>query len=510
MNKHLLLAFTFIGFISPTVFPVDFYYYIRNINFEIDGKTKPLTVLRITGIKENEKFSSTGQLEKYIDRKEQILKNQRIFESASITYIDTRRIDQTGNVAVDLVITVVDTENFIVFPEPKLNNGFISPSIKLRDYNFFGTASELSATLGYDHEEENEYSYAKDNFNFELSFGLPFRAFDLNWVLIFDNYLKYFINENLLFKNTTGLAVDIPIGETTLTLGYSQGTAINDEYETWEKYNHNWNVRDTWYLISNAWTSLTVPLGIETDKLGMLNYVASAGLSANYSKVYLEPESYGGPSINVSQYLGFSNVNWIDNFKQGYRISLGNNNYYNMYFNNWYCNLNFETSAHFLPFDILGLSFRFGAKHWFEDLRRVQDIGLREEGGRLRGIDDDAFFADTIFSLNMDFSILLFQMIFSDWTNIESLEYFNFEFHLGGFVDVAAVQGRTTDSFKNILNEITLNPNDWLVTAGAEAFVFPLAFRSVFLRFSIGFNLRQVGSIKLGDYQFSLGIGSFY
>jgi hypothetical protein len=127
-----------------------------------------------------------------------------------------------------------------------------------------------------------------------------------------------------------------------------------------------------------------------------------------------------------------------------------------------------------------------------------------EIGDRLRGIKDDSVIAqntDFMLSWNIDFPIQVFRFLPSEWFHTRQLRYFNFDIHISPFLDMALLKGGKNVSWENgrITSSTRSNfvPQDMLFSAGGEIIVFPLTWRSFYLRASLGYDLNKL--VRTGD-----------
>ncbi|GMO48870.1 MAG: hypothetical protein Ta2G_05270 [Termitinemataceae bacterium] len=490
-------------------------YTISSITFDIKGRTKEAALLRITEIKTGTTFKKKDDLEKYIAEKTTILRNQRILEFAEITYtaLENGVSGENTNTDIELKIQTRDSHNFIIFPEPKYSstNGWRT-SIRARDYNVLGSGSPLRFNFEYSFGDKNEF--AKDNFNIVLTTDIPFTALGFNWNFKFDTALQIFgiqdDFEGMSFQNTTGLSVDIPLSVTVFTIGYDQGVNVHPEYDSWKKYITHTNIENLWFLSSTGFLAWRTPLFYQNEKLGKLMYFADVRSGANYSAKDIDLDSYAGAKVDLSQHIGFNKINWVNNFREGFNINVANANIYNSATNRWQFNISENAEAHFLLSTFAGLSLRLHGLQWLNGAETEDDIWDRSSSYLLRGIKDDLLSADHIITLNLDISFLVFKFMPSKWFNSKKAGYFDFDFHLGPLFDLGIASGQRMDKKLKTEASISFKPEDWLLSAGFEVIVFPLAFRSMFLRGSIGWNVSKWSKNYFGEYEIDIGLGHFY
>jgi hypothetical protein len=115
-------------------------------------------------------------------------------------------------------------------------------------------------------------------------------------------------------------------------------------------------------------------------------------------------------------------------------------------------------------------------RHWFFD--DYTDSG----GDVVRGIKDNDIIADYMFSLNLDFTFKLLRFRPSVWFKNDKWRIINFDLHVAPFIDMALFNNPKTQepfSFENML-----------IGGGIEVIVYPLSFRSLFLRASVGLGVK--------------------
>jgi hypothetical protein len=462
-------------------------YYIKNINFNIKGRTRPSALLREGNFKTGEEFKNKEELDNYIAEKTRILLNNRVLSSVDIIITEEPENDKIG---VNLLIDISDTRNFVILPEPKYssNKGF-EPSIKLRDYNFLGTMMPLKIDFGYTLDEFHIDDASKGKYSLILETYYPFWAFGFSWNFNFNFELSYVANENLLFNNITGLSFDIPIKTTTLSFGLEQGTVINEEYYLFEKQNHNEIFEDIQYMYSAVFSKWNIPLGIKNKTLGDLVYTPNLAIKFNYSLGGAELDYRNNPVVSFKQKIGFEKINWLNNFRDGFNLNIENTDEYNFYFNEWNTGMALTAVAHKRLAKNAGVSSRLRYKQWFNKTENYRDESREEAGDVLRGILDRSLYANYILSLNLDFPFHVFTFMPSSWLKNSKLKYFNFEFFISPIVDMAFANGILRDFNGKKIKD--LNGFDFLISGGGEIIVFPLTWRSIFLRLSIGWNIKE-------------------
>jgi outer membrane protein assembly factor BamA len=519
-------------------------FYIREIDFDIKGQTRPFALLFNGELKEGDEITGNDNLQKYIERRTQLLINQRSLASASIEYV-VGEPDTDSRVPVDLLLHIVDTWNIIALPRPQYDsNSGLDIAIKARDYNFLGTMSPLRIDLGYQYNDQDESkpTYEKHSFNLLIDSDIPFKAFNVRWNLNFDNEFAFTQDEPLTYKNTTGISLDLPWKTTTFTFGFEQGFILNELNSDGNREKYNLD-SDSDYMYSKLYAHWSIPTALTFPTLGTLTYTPGLEGVLNYRIGGID-EMRRGPNLAFTHRLGIGRVDWVkdENFRKGVSFSIANSYTYNFKYlyraapefrpetgdpdtvpgtglpelepyrirNGWSGSLSFTASAYLHLSKLFGISGRFQYQQWF-----FNNAHTTQAGDVLRGIIDRRISADTMFSLNLDFPFRLIRFVPSEWSSKEKLwilpvKTFDFEMHVSPVLDIAVVKDSTDTGIDNK----TGHDFQWYITGGMEIIVFPLSWRSFYLRASAGFDLRNIIETKklskwYGDELF-IGIGHFY
>jgi hypothetical protein len=488
-------------------------YYIKTIEFDIEGRTKTSALIKAADIKTGEEFTSEEELNVYIGEKKQLLINNRVLAEVTIEW--TAEDESSGVTGVTLVVRTVDTRNFIILPEPKYssNKGF-EPALKLRDYNFLGAMNPLKIDLGYSMDEYHINDASKSKYSLEAEIDYPFEAFGFNWNFYFAPGAAYVKDEAPSFNNVTGISIDIPLRNTTATFGYNHGAVIGEEYYLFEKQRHDEIFEDIKYMYSKVYGLWKAPLGIKLPFSGELNFVPKLSGAVNYRLAGGGLDYRRGPAISFGQATGAEKINWYGNFRDGAAIFLENNHEYNFYFNEWNNNAAAGTVFHKKYISFAGVSARFRYKQWFNRAEHYRDESRAEAADMLRGILDRSIYADYMLSLNIDLTLSVFTFKPSVWFANKSFRYFDFELFTAPVIDIAMVDGKRLDYYGKSLETLEFGDSGFFVSGGLEALVFPLSWRSIFLRLSVAWNVREALKIKYlpsgENREIYIGIGHYY
>jgi hypothetical protein len=456
-------------------------YVISGFDFNIEGRTRPFAIIYNGEFKANEEIRGLENLEKYIRNKIQLLLNQRVLEKVNIEYTLSDPADD-GKVPVHLLISVEDTWNIIAVPYPKYdtNSGF-ELIVKARDYNFLGTMNPFRLDLGYKYDEKNRNSIV-----FEIDTDTPFTAFGYNWNINFDHFFHYRpdADEPYYYKNVTGVSMELPLKKTTFTFGFEESSILNEENA--DRYEAEYGgFQKGLYMASELYTSWKIPTGLNIGSYGELTYTPRISNTFNHGFPQWPLDEFRlGPFMKFSHNLGFNRINWIGNYREGLDVSMDNS--YTLDFHRADNNkepLDFNYSAsgigHFIISDSFGISSYLQFRQWFYHDPEYHDSA----GDVLRGILDKAVCADYMLSLNLDFPIRIFRFTPSQWFRKTWMRLVDFEMHFSPIIDLALYHdpsSGTSFDFRNIL-----------VSGGAEFIVFPSFMRSLYIRISIAWNLRE-------------------
>jgi hypothetical protein len=470
-------------------------YYIRNIDFDSTGRTRPFALLRMGEFRAGERITGKAALEDYISKKTQLLHNQRVLEEVRID-VSLWEAEENGLVPADLLIHTKDSWNIIGLPwgEYDSNTG-LELSLKLRDYNFLGTMNPLRVDFGYKRDEHD-----KSSFFLKIDSDTPFKLFGYNWTLNFDNDFSYTYGEPFYYKNITGLSMDLPFKMTTLTFGAEQGFVLHEKNEDKDIIAEEGEFfPQTWYMYSELYTQWKIPLGITVGAFGELAYTPKLTGKINYRPGGEIGNARRGPQAALSHTLGFGRINWVGNFRSGMEVNLGNTNTFNFAKEEWTRDISAVVLGHLPISSFFGISGRMQYKYWL-------DKPYDKAGDVLRGIKNDTISAGAMVSLNMDFPLRAIHFVPSQWFNNPKLRFLDFEQHWVPFVDLALV--------KHPGEGLNFSSENIYATGGLELITYPYFMRSIYLRVSFGGNLKELfktRTIPRGDNrEIYIGLGHYY
>jgi hypothetical protein len=302
--------------------------------------------------------------------------------------------------------------------------------------------------------------------------------------------------------------MELPYRFTTFTFGFDQSTIVGEENDDRYKDEYGYYFNDTWYMTSALYTLWKVPTGFVVGDFGELTYIPKITGTINYRPMGEIGDLRKGPFINFGQSISFGKLDWIDNYRKGLDVSLENSNEYNVFKNRWKETLFFTAAGHLPITRWFGVSGKFQYRYWFNDY-------YGEAGDAIRGIFDKSLSAEYMMSVNMDFPFKVLDFTPSIWFDKPKLHFFDLEFHISPFIDMALLDGwERPSNNKNVKRDLYFTPRDIQVSGGVELIIFWHFMRSLSLRVSYGVDLREMaktGKFPSGDNkEFFFGIGHHY
>lgn len=254
-------------------------------------------------------------------------------------------------------------------------------------------------------------------------------------------------------------------------------------------------------MSSQPYISWRIPTGLNYFDIGEVVYTPRFSARFNHELPdWPLADFLKGPFLDFSHSINFGSVDWIGNFRRGASFNIGNSFSYNFYnFRNDIeplgGSLSISGAGYGIITDFLGFSVRMMYRHWF-----FNDI-CDSAGDVLRGIWDEDISANYMFSFNLDIPFRIFKFRPSQWfKNRKNFwRIFDFDFHLGPFIDAALYHYSNAPNNQRIFGLENL-----LLTAGLEAVVFPERWRSLAFRISYGRNLSIGSKEHSGEFFFGM------
>lgn len=484
-------------------------YKISDYNIEVEGNfwgtTKTSAVLSNYPIDTKTVFTEE-ELNKYIENYDQNLVNTRLFIDVQVSY--EKLSENTEINEVILNIKLVDSNHLLAVPYPKLssNDGF-TLKIKAKDTNFLGTMNTMNADVNIN-IDNGEFS---PGFNF--SYDFPFTVAGNKFSIVNDYSLSYTIGDEIPdFEVITGIEYVKPYDFYSYKLSALQYIINDNDYL---KYDDN--------LYFKEKLSFSTPITLKKLKnYTNLNYNPYISLVYNwdFNGISQDNEGLYSPIISFGHGISNGDIDWIGNFKKGYKYSISNDYQYNLNNGDFYPSISFEVEyyAFFknknkkylnkfgLYTDVYGF---LNIAHFLDSDLNIFKYG-ESLGSRLRGRKDNEDLgyegkntAPMGIAINIDLPHYMFE------TNFKK-DLFNFEMQVSPFVDIGifSYEGSRKPAIK-----------DGIYCAGCEVLIFPRKFSSFTIRASLGMDVMKVlkdedglkrGLLRKSNYEYFIGIGAHY
>ena len=453
-------------------------YEVHTINYSVEGITRGFVLeQKLEGFAVGSQYTNQEELDAAINEQIRIIRNLRQIETVEIEYTTTQ---DTSRILVDVLISIVDSGNFVALPKPQFStDGGWELGVRLIDYNFLGSLQQLNIRADLILPTDN-----KNRLSINPNFRLPFQAFDHSW------YWQ------------PNLAVDIPlydgIEDLDIAFGNTVGITLNLFSYQWilaytQDIDFSADPSEDIYLLGSTLTfGTTIYTAVINDFLGRLRYTPSlsVGVQYRFEQPVTDPEDRGF-DFGLNHSIGFNRVQWQENLRDGFIIRLINRNTYNTFMNELNSSIELESRA-YVTYDILGISGRIGTRYFFP-ISAVNNNAENNAGGYIRGVLDD----------NTEGNIIV---------------YANFDITLAGFKNGNAVEAQGSLFVDGVIAIDSARPfdpmEDMRLSVGFEGIGFLLRSRSVFMRFSAGVDaLRAIRNRALfedGNLEIFFGFGHHY
>ena len=458
---------------------------ISEVRYQMDGRTRQWIAEDKIDLREGLTFASQEELDAFLARQTQLLVNERALQEAEIA-VDYRPAEDGEPQGVVVTVITEDTWNFFVLPYFKYdsNTGLLL-SLRGRDFNFFGTLTELAVDLDYERTEDEENLYT-----IATKFDVPFQMFDRRWRLLWDQSIEFEADE---------LDVD-----TSLGLGYNfdmLGLGWEAIYRQSYRYDTDDDEGDTDWYTSRLSLGTAIDTPVFLPGFGVVTYNPELYTETNYRPGGISEEREG-IITGYDQALEAGSYDWIGNYRNGQTIELSNDNGYNITNDDW----DIELEGRINVFRSLwqrgpqgwpraGVSASLNSFYLPTGADEDQDDAAEEA----RGILNDEMNGDLGVFLNLD-------AVLTVWT-LEPI----FEAQVGAFFDTAFVRDTRGDFYPSSDFD---QERDLRFGSGIEVVGFPLFARSLYIRGSLGFDLRKIAqgdSPLSGDVrEIFIGLGHHY
>ncbi len=437
-------------------------YRLESIEYRLEGRTRQWVLEDLLELEPGMTFPDEISLETHLADQQQRLINQRALQEGLVTAeLET---DSPQPIPVHVTVTTRDTWNIIALPYAKYDsNSGLLLSLRGRDYNFFGTLSTLEANLDYEFTEDEENLVTLSS-----NFSLPFNMLERQWRLIMDQSLEIGADD-LDFEFGLGL------GHTFQGLGLDWEAVYSQSY----RYLTNDEYSDNSYGTSRLALSTSIATPVVLPGFGQVTYGPSLYTETSYRPGGMSEERRG-LRTGFDHGLGAGGSDWIGNYRRGLRLTIDNDNSYNINENAWDSDITARVSG-YLPLwqpaeDVwpkAGVSASLSTFYLLTGASEDQDDAVKDA----RGLLDDTMQGDLGVFANLDAVITV-------WT-LEPI----FEAQFGVFFDTALVRDLRVDFTDSTSFD---SERDLRFGSGIEVIGFPLFARSLYVRGSLGFDLREI------------------
>lgn len=531
---------------------------ISDVNYEISGITRQYALETNVKIDKKKPFESEDELKKYLDDIVIQMLNTRTFDTVTYTYTametpvqppvaeetqenipededalkaETKEPSQNNSNDYKFVTVTFftdDTKHLIATPYPKYKSGdSLTAMIKVKDTNFLGSMESFTANLDFAVELDKDDNPEEFKTGFSTDFEIPFKMAKLDSV--WNNSIDFsytFGDSSPEWNFCTGLNMTLPFDKYSLVFTIQQSFIRNFDYEgVWKgsgDYRCYYEYNDDTYFVENA--SFSIPIVIqEVKNWGRIYYTPFVNTSYywDFDGISEDNEALLGPAMTFGQTVSTGRVNWVENFRNGLSVSLTQSFGYN--FHNYAFN----------P----GITAELKLYKAFERIGFCSDLyafafmnGSANFGSRLRGIRADQYYdsnnpniailkstdSQAAFILNFDMPIKLFRIYWEKVPVINKIKFaskLNLEAQISPFIDVAL--------FKNEATGTSFNIKDSFISGGIEGIVYPLKWKGIQVRGSLGIDLTRKMPVLKGkvnqdwresckSYELSIGIGLHY
>lgn len=495
MKKTAAIFFSFFIF----AFSYAEKYRISQVEYNIEGITRQYVLENEVKIDKDKIFDTYEDFKDYIDNIYQEMINLRFAKTLdfTLTYqsgdeeselagpVETTESEEI--VEIKLKVHSVDSKHLIILPYYKYDdNKGHQVKFTITDENFCGTLSKLDTEFFMDSKRKDEgrsEELLKPRTGLDLKYNYPFMMGSIytKWNNIasftynFDDYEPNAIE----YKIKSGLSFTVPTKTKRVNVDFDVNF-MN------EQNNLYWRYGDDNYCKFDAKVGFPVLIK-ETEKHGDLKYTpfVSFDYAFDWNGINKDNEDLISPKPVIGQTISFGQVNWIGNFRNGFKVSGTQSIGYNF---------GKREGENLVP--------RFDVK--FEGFKNFKYVGLacnvnyffmcnqREEVGKtLRGIMDKQYYkgladyalkTEHALTINLDLPIKIFS---TDWKKIFKnwnwTDYLNFELQISPFLDIGLTKNKQTGR--------SFDLRDGFYGAGIEVLVYPLHWRSLVVRLSVGIDI---------------------
>ncbi len=440
-------------------------YIITDVKYVIKGlvlKSALEEKLRFaTGTK---KFYSRETFINYLEDKTAKLKNINQIENISTITYDYTWNKEKHQFEIILTIFVFAKNTFLIIPYPKYsdNTGF-ELSLKGKDENFIGSLELLHFNLNYTLDSSN-----RNGMNTGVGFRYPLQYKE-------NHIFKPGIEESLSYREDNSLQ---NISGLLFTYSYlinhiAVNLNTNQKFITTTDTGQSSKPK---YTRSRTELSLAPSFTLNKNIIPIISsFIYNTSLYTNIETAITpndpKPQDRYKLDTGFTHSLDFGRIDWIENFRMGVFISIGNKNNYSFKDRGWINSIYLETKFHVAIKGFMGINTRFYVIHNFityAEPKKGNDKGT-SIGNRIRGVLDNNFTnANTGLAINTEVMFKLFRIPYIA------------QFQGGLFFDVG-VRKRVNTDF-NVYNDVKY-------TAGIQGIAFQIFNTSINMRLTYGIDI---------------------
>ncbi len=505
-------------------------YKIEGTDYELE-KTRQYAVENAVKIDTKRVFESTEEFNSYMDDLQKKFTNERVFDSATVSWsavhieeenkeeseseeiakteesdatettdLETEKSEESAEalsstdldkdeiepiIPVRIKVVAKDSKHLLIVPYPKFSSsdGF-NFKIKMKDMNFIGTMSPLTADLDFSIEPDDE-DETKDNvvfgINFDYAYPFPLGPFKSSWNNNFG--INWTIGNSLPeYDATTGFTFELPFDNFSIVLDVSQSLTRDTEYSKYD---------DELYATSDVKLSIPVTVA-RIDNWADVKWTPYTEVVANYDfdGIDKKNDDLSSPTLTFGHEVSTGRVNWVGNFRDGIELSLGQSVGYNFQRENYMPKVTAQAKA-YKAFRYAGVNARI---YTFAAMNTNENVGSMLRGIRKNqkyaDLDKKALSTNAAIVASLDIPIHIITTDWEGWIkkifgeeswmaeHFGWMRTFDFELQIAPFGDLALTHNEVTGKAFAI--------KDGWYAGGIEVLVFPKKWRSIVVRGSLG------------------------
>ena len=467
-------------------------YKISDVDITVHSSNFGLGVTSSYAIKKNFPLNystlfSDEELSLYLENYKQNLISSRFFDKVDINYKIEEAPQSNANEIKNIlvIIELTDSKHILAVPYPKFtgdkNKNIIITKLKAKDTNFLGTMNPLAMDINIEAKMDENTDKWQFSPGLNLSYDYPFNLalFDVTWVN--DYKLSYtFGQESPEWTAKSGFKFELPFEKFSLEFDAFQYFFKDYDYKIYG---------DDLFFKEEFQVSSPIKL-FQLSNYTNITYRPYFNFNWYWDSDQIDKrnDDLSSPQYTLGHSISNSKINWTNNYRKGYSISLSNSFMYNIQRQDLSPVISFEgkyftyfTFAQRNYFDILGICSNLFAFTYFDLPNNTYKYGS-QIGSRLRGIADESYFGNdkpsytssTALVLNLDFPLDIIRTAFSP-------DIINMNIQFSPFFDFALYRDRNKES------QIAAS-----YSSGFEVLVYPKKWASFIIRGSLGFDLKSV------------------